>query len=325
MSNQTNKEPVDMNVMRCASCGVTNGDTDGDRIKLRRCTACKLVHYCSIKCQKDHRPQHKRACKKRAAELRDEILFRMPESDNRGDCPICCLPLPFDPKKRRIMGCCSKTACYGCDFSQKMIELKENRAQTCIFCRQPVPETPAELEQNRLKRIEANDPLALREMGVIQRDKGNYGSAFEYYTKAADLGDVDAHFLLCASYALGQGVEMNEKKKLYHMEKAAIDGHVKARFNLGIHEWNLGVNEGKEGSFERAARHFNIAANFGCIKSLEKLKECYENGYASKEEYSIGLRAYQKALDAMKSPQRDAAEEYLRNEWLVPTFDPLSS
>ena len=134
-----------------------------------------------------------------------------------------------------------------------------------------------------------------------------------------------AHFLLCASYALGQGVEMNEKKKLYHMEKAAINGHVKARFNLGIHEWNLGVNEGKEGSFDRAARHFIIAANFGCIKSLEKLKECYENGYASKDEYSIALRAYQNALDAMKSPQRDAAEEYLRNDWLVPTFDPLTS
>lgn len=53
----------------CASCGVAGSDD----IKLRRCTACHLAKYCSVKSQKDHRPQHKRDCKKRAAELRDEI------------------------------------------------------------------------------------------------------------------------------------------------------------------------------------------------------------------------------------------------------------
>jgi hypothetical protein len=42
---------------------------------------------------------HKRACKKRAAGLRDEILFKQPESNHCGDCPICRLPQPLDPKK----------------------------------------------------------------------------------------------------------------------------------------------------------------------------------------------------------------------------------
>ena len=320
MSSQTNAEPADINMMMCfcASCGVTGGD---ETKKLKRCTACKLVHYCSVKCQKEHRPQHKRACKKRATELRDEILFRRPASSNCGDCPICCLPLSLDPKKCRIMGCCSKTVCHGCDFTKQISELKQARKQTCSFCRHPSPETQAELDQIRLKRIETNDPLALRETGLKQRDKGNYISAFEYYTKAADLGDVEAHFHLCASYALGQGVEMNEKKKFYHMEKAAIEGHVKARFNLGIRELNLGVNEGKVGSFERAAKHFIIAANLGCFKSMEKLKQCYENGLISKEDYTVALRAHHDILDAMKSPQRDAAEESLRNEWFIPTFN----
>eukprot|EP00985_Skeletonema_marinoi_P030096 scaffold30504_cov80-Skeletonema_marinoi.AAC.1 len=75
--------------MCCASCGI--GQVDD--IKLKKCTACYLVRYCSVKCQKEHRPQHKRACKKRAAELRDEILFKQPESSDLGDCPICFLPL----------------------------------------------------------------------------------------------------------------------------------------------------------------------------------------------------------------------------------------
>jgi len=36
-------------------------------------------------------------------ELRDEILFRQPESTHDGDCPICFLPLPVDGKKSNIM------------------------------------------------------------------------------------------------------------------------------------------------------------------------------------------------------------------------------
>jgi hypothetical protein len=39
------------------------------------------------------------ACKKRAAELRDEILFKQPENTHLGDCPICFLPLSLDLEK----------------------------------------------------------------------------------------------------------------------------------------------------------------------------------------------------------------------------------
>ena len=58
--------------------------------------ACKIVQYCSVACQTEHRSEHKRACKKRVAELRDEILFKQPESSCFGDCPICCLPISID-------------------------------------------------------------------------------------------------------------------------------------------------------------------------------------------------------------------------------------
>ena len=69
-------------MMFCASCGVAGGDD----IKLKKCTACYLVKYCSVKCQRDHWKQHKKECKKRAAELKDEILFKQPESSHLGDC-----------------------------------------------------------------------------------------------------------------------------------------------------------------------------------------------------------------------------------------------
>jgi len=37
-----------------------------------------MVQYCSVDCQRTHRPQHKRECKKRAAELFDIALFKQP-------------------------------------------------------------------------------------------------------------------------------------------------------------------------------------------------------------------------------------------------------
>ncbi len=87
MSSET--EGVVEEEPRCASCGITQG---GD-VKLMTCTACKLARYCSVACQKEHRPKHKRDCKRKAAELRDKRLCKQPESTHFGDCPICFLPL----------------------------------------------------------------------------------------------------------------------------------------------------------------------------------------------------------------------------------------
>ncbi len=69
-------------MMRCASCGITD---EGDGVELKKCTACKLVRYCGVECQRKHRPEHKRACKKRAAELRDPeavVVGCGPQSNN---------------------------------------------------------------------------------------------------------------------------------------------------------------------------------------------------------------------------------------------------
>ena len=61
----------DDNVSICANCGKEGSN-------LKSCTACKLVKYCNRECQIAHRPQHKKVCKKRAAELHDEKLFKQP-------------------------------------------------------------------------------------------------------------------------------------------------------------------------------------------------------------------------------------------------------
>jgi len=93
------------NTNKCASCGIM---AEVDAVQLKKCADCDLVKYCSEKCQGEHKLQHEEACKKRAAELRDELLFKQPESSHRGDCPICMMPLPLDLTKSITKGCSAK-------------------------------------------------------------------------------------------------------------------------------------------------------------------------------------------------------------------------
>ena len=107
-------------------------------------------------------------------------------------------------------------------------------------------------------------------------------------------------------YHEGRGAGKDMKKFFYHAEHAAIGGHPSARHNLGY-------EEKRNGRFDRARKHWIIAANLGFHTSLLGVKELYADGHASKEEYFDALRAYQAAIDATKSPEREKAEIAKKN------------
>ncbi|KAK1733624.1 Sel1-like repeat family protein [Skeletonema marinoi] len=281
----------------CASCG----SAEVDDIKLKECADCKSVKYCSDTCQKNHKSQHEEACKKRVVELRDELLFKQPENSHLGDCPICMIPLQLDQSKSSLYSCCSKIICGGCDRANDSREEMASLEPKCPFCRTPVP-TKNELDKRRMKRIEVNDPVAMRQWGVQQYKKGDYSTAFEYFARAAELGNAEAHYRLSQMYDLGNGIEKDGGKEMYHLEEAAIGGHPNARFNLGCIEWN---NDNKE----RAVKHWIIAAAQGDDKSIKYLMNAYKGGFVSKENLAAALRAQKAAVDETKSPQREAAEK----------------
>ena len=156
-----------------------------------------------------------------------------------------------------------------------------------------------------MKRVEANDPAALGEMGGRNFDEGNYYGAFEYWMKAAELGDKMAHYNLSLLYSKGRGVEKDETKKIFHLEEAAIQGNPYARHNLANHEH-------ENGRFDRAVKHLIIAASLGYDRSIKLLKEYYKHGYVSKDDFAASLRAHKAAVDATKSSQRGIAENVPR-------------
>jgi hypothetical protein len=89
------------------------------------------------------------------------------------------------------------------------------------------------------------------------------------------------------------------------LEEAAIGGYPDARYNLGSYE-------DRNGRINRAMKHFIIAANLGDTGALETVKSGFAQGIVSKEDYEAALRGHQAAVDATKSTQRDAANEYYK-------------
>ena len=282
----------------CANCGKHGSGT----VKLKDCTACRLVKYCGVDCQKAHRKQHKKACKQRAAELIDEKLYSQgherPEEDF---CPICTLPIPLPMQKHSVFYvCCMKMICKGC----KIAANKMRGMNDCPFCRTQDPGNDADKLSMVQARVEKKDPEAIYHLGGYCMNGGRLGvqkdmrRAVELWTEAAVLGSIKALHSLGISYHYGDGVQQDEVKGIHFYMKAAMRGHVESRFNLG------GI-EAEKGDHDRAVRHFVISAKMGHNRSLEIIKKAFLAGLATKEQYAEALKGYQDAVEGMKSHDRD--------------------
>ncbi|EJK67449.1 hypothetical protein THAOC_11512 [Thalassiosira oceanica] len=284
----------------CANCGKHGSGA----AKLKICTACRVVKYCSVDCQKAHRKQHKRACKQRAAELEDERLYNQGHERPEGDsCPICALPIPPSVNEHSgFNACCMKRICLGCNLAAK----KRGMAG-CPFCRTPSPENEADVLVMVTARVEKKDPAAINFLGE-QYCFGNFGlqmdmqRAVGLWTDAAELGSVEALFNLGTTYYFGKGVGNDETKAVEFYKKAAMKGNIGSRYQLG---WI----EGQRGNDDRAARHLVISAKMGDKDSVETIQNLFRDGIVTKEQYAEALKGYQDALKEMKSHDRDEAKQ----------------
>ena len=283
----------------CANCGKTGSGT----VKLKNCTACRLVKYCGVDCQRAHRKQHKKACKQREAELKDEQLYSQGLERPEGDfCPICTLPVPFQIETHSLFNvCCMKRICHGCDLAAKKRGMRD-----CPFCRTRYPNNDTDALAMVRARVKKKDPDAINFLGEkyflgeigLQRDMQK---AVKLYTEAAELGSIEALINLGFLYRRGEGVQEDKAKGVQFYKKAAIQGNVVSRYNLGC-------DEVRKGNKDRAVRHFLISAKMGHMESLEIIKDMFMGGDATKEQYTEALKGCQDAVEEMKSHDRDEAK-----------------
>ena len=283
----------------CANCGKEGSDT----VKLKNCNACFLVKYCSVDCQKIHRKQHKKACKERVAELKDEKLYSQGhERPENHFCPICLLAIPFPIDDHAFLhSCCMKMVCNGCCHAA----IKGGLGQNCPFCRTPPPETGEEVLARTRRRVAARNPEAI-DLLANQYFYGNFGlekdlsRGIELWLDAADLGSTGALYQLGIIHLYGVGVNLDKAKGIRYLEAAAIQGDAKSRHMLGI---LVSFN----GNYDRALRHFMISAKMGHKESLDLVKGLFASGLATKAQYAEALKEYQDSVEEMKSPDRDGA------------------
>jgi len=153
--------------------------------------------------------------------------------------------------------------------------------------------------------MEKDDPIAIFNHGGYYRDglggfPQDHTKALELWHRAGELGYAKAYNNIGVAYDKGRGVEVDKKIAKHYYELAAMMGCVEARYNLGIKEMNAG-------NIDRALKHFMIAVRCGFNISVERIKEMYTNGHATKGEYTNALQSYQSYLGEIKSAQRDEA------------------
>jgi TPR repeat protein len=281
------------------------------------------VKYCSVNCQHKHWPKHKAACKERAAELRDEALFKDPPA--KEDCPICFLPMPVtillcatfppatimsvpiydyaianeelaDEAMDGYYPCCGKNICRGCVHS-----CCQSGNHKCPFCNSDRDnKTDEDQVEDLMKRVEANDAASIGVLGNhyhhglngLQQD---HAKAIELYTRAAELGSSISHQNLGDLYRKWGAM----KKAKFHYEAAAMAGQEVARYNLGMMEV-------QSGNIERALKHWKLAASSGHYIAMYQLKTGFEKGYVSRESIDSILTAYNTSCAKMRSEARDA-------------------
>ncbi|EJK47614.1 hypothetical protein THAOC_33653 [Thalassiosira oceanica] len=292
----------------CANCGKGSSGGEGG-VKLKDCTACRLVKYCGVDCQRAHRKQHKKACKQRAAELKDEQLFSQGlERPERHICPICALPIPLPMAEHSIFeSCCMKMICTGCTMAAQKRGMFD-----CAFCRTPMPENDADTLAMIQARVAKKDPAATALLGYkyffgddgLQKDMRK---GVELYTEAANLGAVDALFSLGVAHERGKGVKQDMAKAAELYEKAAIQGCLMSRHKLGCFEVKARRN------YVRALRHWLISAKMGHKDSVETIKNMFMDGIATKEQYAEALKGYRDAVEEMKSHDRDEASALMKS------------
>ena len=62
---------------------------------------------------------------------------------------------------------------------------------------------------------------------------------------------------------------------------------------------------------DRAIKHLRIASGVGDDDALDKIRECFTEGNATKDDFAKALRANKKSKDAMKSAKREAAAAFV--------------
>ena len=255
----------------CGKCSATEGSEIAPR--LRSCSRCGLVFYCSRDCQRAHWTDHKQTCIPKAdrapqhQKAVDVSLGAASDAGVAGEmCAICQDTLASGPA-------CT-LPCTHVFHSTCVAELRKlGVQQACPLCRTNLPPGPEKVFEEATRRYTVVHQMVERgraswhalpkwaqeevdaaivgwtataedgaagaqfNMGIIFHEghgvAKSYEEAFRWFKRAADQGLAEAQFRLGGMLAEGRGVAQSDKEAVYWYRKAANQDDSEAQCNLG--------------------------------------------------------------------------------------------
>ncbi len=146
--------------------------------------------------------------------------------------------------------------------------------------------------EGKEKVEDAAETLAID--GARAFHSGEYSKAVDLYSRAADLGSVDAMYALGYCWLNGKGVDEDPVEAERFYMKAALWGHSDAAYGMGyMHEKGcLGAV-----NMEKAVDWYRKAADNGSVEGMYALGLCYEFGKGVKINMDEAMQLYRKAVD----------------------------
>lgn len=123
--------------------------------------------------------------------------------------------------------------------------------------------------------------------------ENKYEEAFDWYTKAADKGNVLAQYKLGEMYYNGEGVIHDYAKAVEWYEKAAEQGNLDAQLRLVDMYYN---GEGVEKDYTKSVKWFRKADEQEDLIALYNLECMYYNGRNLEKDYVKAIKLYKKLL-----------------------------
>ena len=134
----------------------------------------------------------------------DDKLFQDPPP--KRDCSICMLPVPYSTALCGVitlyMPCCGKVLCGGCGIAAVEEMKNGNMKRWCAYCREPI-NSKKEYDKWYKKRMKLNDAEAFFRQGYAYFSGAfpkDMKKALGLFHRAAELGSLEAHFLIATMY-----------------------------------------------------------------------------------------------------------------------------
>ncbi|MFD2205808.1 tetratricopeptide repeat protein [Kiloniella antarctica] len=177
------------------------------------------------------------------------------------------------------------------------------------------------------KSAEVNDPEGLYYLGRLhirgEGTKKNDYKAYKLIKKSAELHFVDAEYLLGIMYLTGTGIGTDRKTALHWFERAGEQGHTKAQYRaaeISISKW---PPDKSLNLYEKAARSGHVEAQFKLGGNLLLLAKNQDDRI--KTYYWLKIAAnngHKKAASLLKtSVTYLSAEELIEAEKLVKNWE----